>query len=147
VGLGAKIGQAANAISRGVSTARAARAVNATVRAGAGAVVGADIGGVAKVAQNAIDGVPLSTNVLGAAIGGALGGASGAAFEGAVLGRAQRAANATGIFVGTSTGNVAAAGAANAFAQRAGTAAGAALETGTNSAIKATVCPKSGNRC
>jgi RHS repeat-associated protein len=105
----ALIAGASGAAGGGIATGVAKLSTSVAVRAAANGAAGAGIGATSRVATNAVEGKPLSDGVAGSAAIGAVAGMAGSGVGDAIEGpAAQRLANATGNFIGTPAGQVAA---------------------------------------
>jgi len=120
-GIAGKIGEVAAGLSQSTAaTVTGKVTVGALTQIGGNAAAGAGIGAAAKAADNAITGQPLSQGVGAAAGLGAVGGAAGSAVQTAATPGIQRAANATGAYIGSAEGAMAAPGVETPMAQRLG---------------------------
>jgi len=122
-GIAGKIGEVAGAVSQATTTTAVGKVtVGALVQIGGNSAAGAGVNAAAKVGENAISGNPLGQGVSTAAKVGAISGAVGGSIEVGATPGAQRLANDTGAFIGTSNGQMAAPGVESATAQRLGAA-------------------------
>lgn len=138
-GIAGKVGEVADAMSQSANLSVTGKVtVGALVRIGGNAAAGAALGASAKVGENAATGQPLTAGVGRAAAFTAGGGALGAGAEFGATGGAQRIANATGAFIGDSSGRLAQPGVVSAGAQRLGETAAEA--TGHSAEISQAAC-------
>lgn len=132
-GIAGKIGELADAAAQATNASAAGKVtVGALVEISGNAAAGSGVNTVAQVGKNAASGQPLGQGVGAAARAGAIGGAVGGATKVGFTSSTQRLANDTGVFIGTSNGQVAAPNAIPAGAER---AAAAASETATHAAM------------
>ncbi len=122
-GIAGKIGEVAGAVSQATTTTAVGKVtVGTLVQISGNSAAGAGVNAAAKVGENAISGNPLGQGVSTAAKVGAVSGAVGGSLEVGATPGAQRLANDTGAFIGTSNGHMAAPGVESATAQRLGAA-------------------------
>ena len=149
VGIAAKIGEVANAVSAARSIGVMGKiAVNTAINTSGNAAAGGALGAATQVGGNAAailtgsasSGQTLTSGMGSAATGGAVGGGLGSVVTGAISGEGQTIANATGHFVGGPSGVAAPGAAASHVAEGVGDAAGGVAGQAVSSCAGGTSC-------